>query len=261
MWLNQYKYSKTTGSLIGSLSIAPHIVGMVRPTSTTSVLVGDKTDDTIRTFTIGTTSIGTIAVTPSVAAETFYEVTTATLNIDQAWLIHPAQPALSVSVDAGPNAWRDVGLNVDIASSQQTTAQSAVTLHNPVGRTRTVAIATGNRYEPEWQFVLLAPTLDDRDDVTAILRDQTPLLLRSPDSFGWDLPDGYYAIGDVSYDRVTPALQQPYRRITLPLTPSDPPVVRVATDRTWNTVVEQNDTWADVPLRYGTWDDLVLGIS
>ena len=182
---------------------------------------------------------------------------TVTLAITEAWLIHPSQPTLSVSIDAA--TWRDTGLNVDPASSQQNTAEAAVTLHQPVGRTRTVAIATGNRLDETWPLVLLAPHLADRDDVRAIVRDQTPLLLRSPASFNWDLTDGWYSIQGVQFDRLTPNLTSPYRRITLPLIPSDPPVVRVATDRTWHDVLEQNDTWADVLLRYDTYTDVLSG--
>jgi hypothetical protein len=152
-------------------------------------------------------------------------------------------------------------LNVDPASAQQVAARSAVTLHQPVGRTSTVAISHGNRLDEEWALVLLAPTIADRDDVRAITRDQTPLLLRSPASFGWDLTDGYYSIGDTASDRLTQNLTSPYRRITLPLTPSDPPVVRVGSARTWADVVTQNDTWGDVVLTYETWNDLLLGIS
>ena len=189
----------------------------------------------------------------------FYEIATVTLAITEAWLIHPAQPTLSVSLDSG--AWRDTGLNVDPASSQQNVAEAAVTLHQPVGRTTTVAIATGNRLDETWPLVLLAPTLADRDDVRAIVRDQTTLLLRSPAAFNWDLNDGWYSVQGVQFDRLTANLTSPYRRITLPLIPSDPPVVRVASTRTYADVLEQNETYADLPLRYDTYTDLLLGIS
>jgi hypothetical protein len=243
----------------GSTTISPAVTGGTATTAAGAFLIGDKSNKTIRVFTSSTASIGVIEVTPAVAAVAFYELATATLNITEAWLIHPAQPTLSVSIDTG--AWRDAGLNVDPATSQQNVAEAAVTLHQPVGRTTTVAIATGNRLDELWPLVLLAPTLDARDDVRAILRDQTPLLLRSPASFGWDLNDGYYSVQGVQYDRLTANLNSEYRRITLPLVPSDPPVVRVATQRSWSDVIEQNATWGDVVLRYETWDDLILGIS
>lgn len=254
------KYSGTTGGQVGGLSISPHTGAFVRATSTPgTVLVGDTSNDTVRTFATTTATVGVVEVTPAVTPVAFLETTSVTLTITEAWLIHPGQPTLSVSL-SGAN-WRDTGLNVDSASSQQNTSRAATTLHQPVGRTRTVAVASGNRLEEEWTLVLIAPTLDDRTDVRAITNDQTPLLVRSPASFNWDLTDGYYAIGDVAYDRMTANLTQPYRRITLPLTPSDPPVVRVNVDRTWADVVEQNIDWDEVKFTYESWSDLVLGVS
>lgn len=256
---SQVTHFSSAGVDAGSTVISPAIVGGTATTAAGALLIGDVSNKTIRTFSANTATIGTVVVTPAVAPVAFYEIATATLSISEAWLIHPAQPTLSVSIDAG--VWRDAGLNVDPATSQQLTAPAAVTLHQPVGRTRTVAIATGNRLEELWQLVLLAPTLDDRDDVRAIVRDQTPLLLRSPDSFNWDVPDGYYSIGDIPFDRLTQNLTTAYRRITLPLAPSDPPVVRVAQERTYADVIEQNATYNDVLLRYETYTDLLLGVS
>lgn len=259
-WVGHKKYSGTTGLEISSLSISPHTGSFVRATATPStVLVSDTTDDTVRTFSTTTATVGVIEVTPAAAPVTFYEVASVTLTITEAWLIHPAQPTLSVSIDSG--TWRDSGLNVDPASSQQNTAESAVTLHSPIGRTRTVAIAHGNRLEETWPLVLLAPTIAARDTVRAIVRDQTPLLLRSPTSFGWDLTDGYYSVQTVQSDRLTANLKDTYRRITLPLIPSDPPVVRIATSRTYDDVLQQNDTYTSVLLRYESYNDLLLGIS
>lgn len=254
-------HSVASGNVIGAVNISPHINGGLFPSGTSLLLMADKTSKTIRYFAPNTASIGTISATPSVGAVTFYETASVTLNVNGAWLIHPAQPTLSVSIDAGPDQWRANGLNVDIASSQQTNAGAAVSLHQPIGRTRTVTIAHGNRLDEQWQLVLLAPTLADRDDVRAIVRDQTPLLLRSPEAFGWDLTDGYYAIGDVAFDRAFAPLNYTERRIVLPLTPSDPPVVRVASERTYDDVLQQNDTYGTLLLRYDTYSDLLLGID
>lgn len=222
-----------------------------------SIYVTDIFNDQIRKFSSGTASIGSITATPAVDLVPFLESATVTVDIDEAWLIHPGQPALSVSIGAG--TWRDDGINVDPLSSQQTTAKSAVTLHQPVGRTRSVAIATGNRLEDEWDLVLLTPRVVDRDAVRAIVHDQTPLLLRSPTAFNWDLPDGFYTVGDLPINRLTPDLTHGYRRITLPLIPSDSPVVATADERTYASVLLDSVDYAGLLLIYDTYTDLLLG--
>lgn len=243
---------------IGSVSISPHIPRGLA-TSGSTILLADGTDNTVRSFASNTASVGTIATTLSVPVESFYETASLTLDITEAWLIHPGQPTLSVSIDAG--TWRDEGINVDPASAQQTTAKSAVTFHQPVGRTRAVAITTGNRLEDEWELVLLTPRLADRDAVRAIVTDQTPLLLRSPTAFNWDLADGFYTVGDLPVNRLTPNLTNGYRRITLPLTPSDSPVVRTASERTYASLLEDAVDYAGLLLEYDTYTDLLLGTA
>lgn len=256
------KYDATapdgTASEIGSMSISPHTVGGLAFVGST-LLVGDKTDDTVRSFATTTASVGELAVTPSVDPEEFYESATITVAGTEAWLIHPSQPSLSVSIDAGPNAWRDDGLNVDISTARQTASAASVTLHQPVGRERTVAITQGVRRLDDWTLVLIAPTLDDRDELQAVLRDQTPLLLRSPEAFGWDLPDGFYSVQDVSFDRIAGSLADELRRVTLPLIPTDAPVARVATERTYTTLATEFGSYAEIPSAYDTYAELLLG--
>lgn len=259
LYLNARAFTAAGGVEVTGISIAPHVQGGIAFTSSGGAVVGDETDDTVRAFTTSTASVGTVTVTPAVAEVAFFETETATLNISEAWLIHPAQPTLSVSIDSG--TWRPGGLNVDLASSQQHNARATTTLHYPVGRSRPVAVVHGNRLEDEWQLVLIAPELEHRDAVKDIVNDQTPLLLRSPTAFGWDLPDGFYSVQDVVYDRPFAPLGYEDRTITLPLIPTDPPVIRVAVDRTYADVLAQNDTYADIPLVYDTYADLLLGTS
>lgn len=248
------------GVLNATLNVAPHVLARSGAiTSTGTLVTGDITDSMVHYWTPGTASVGSIEVTPSTSLVAYFETTTTTLNIGEAWLIHPGQPSLSVSIDSG--TWRDIGINVDPLSAQQTTAKSAVTLHQPVGRTRSVAIATGNRLEDEWDLVLFAPTVADRDAVKAIVHDQTPLLLRSPTAFNWDLADGFYSVADIPVNRLTPNLTNGYRRITLPLIPSDSPVVATASDRTYADLLTDSVDYAGLLVIYDTYTDLLLGTA
>jgi hypothetical protein len=249
----------SAGVAAASFSISPNTGGATATTSSGALLVGDTTGKTIHVFTPTTGSVGTI-VTTGLAATTHYrEIISTTLNVDEAWLLHPSSPSLSVSIDA--NTWRDDGLNVAIESAQSSVARSAQTLHYPIGRPRAVVIGHGNRLDDEWTLVLTAPRLEDRDAVSAIVRDQTPLLIRSPLSFGWDLPDGFYAIGDVTSDRYFAPLLFTERRISLPLTPSDPPVVRQGSERTYGDLLLEAASYSDLLAMYDTYTDLLTGSS
>lgn len=251
----------SAGVAAGTVSISPNTTRGTATTAAGVLLVGDTSAKTIHMFTPTVGSVGTIVTTGTAPTESFYEIISTQLDVDEAWLLHPSSPSLSVSIDPGPNAWRDDGLNVAIESAQSSVAKSAQTLHYPIGRTRAVVIGHGNRLEDEWTLVLTAPRLEDRDAVSAIVRDQTPLLIRSPLSFGWDLPDGFYAIGDVTSDRYFAPLQYEERRITLPLVPSDPPVVRLAGERTYADLLLEAASYSDLLAMYDTYTDLLTGSS
>lgn len=189
----------------------------------------------------------------------FTATTTTELAVTEAWLIHPSQPSKSVSIDPGAGRWRDDGLNVDRGTAQEKQRAAKRTLHEPYGRKRAVPITTGPRMAATWTLVLYARTLEQRDSVDDLVDDQAPLLLRSPQGWRWDLPDGWYSVDDVTEARPREALIFPDRRITLPLTPTDPPIVSVASLRTWADVLIENETWGDVRDRYETWLDLLTG--
>lgn len=249
----------SAGVAAGSTTISPNTGGATATTAASALLVGDTTAKTIRTFTPTTGSVGTVSATPTAASVDYRETTLATLTIDEAWLLHPSSPSLSVSIDA--NVWRDEGLNVNIESSQQFSAKSSQTLHYPIGRARAVAISHGNRLDDEWVLVLTAPRTEEVLAVQAIVRDQTPLLLRSPESFGWGLPDGFYAVGDVETTRPFAPLSFEERLISLPLTPSDPPVVTQAPERTYADLLLEAASYSELLSLYDTYTDLLSGAS
>lgn len=181
------------------------------------------------------------------------------LAVSEAWLIHPAQPSKSVSIDAGAGRWRDDGLNVDRGTGQETQRSAQRTLHQPYGRRRPVAITTGPRLAGTWTLVLYARTLELRDRVADILDDQAPLLLRTPAGWRWDLPDGWYSVDDVTEARPREALIFADRRITMPLTPVEAPLSSVASLRTYADVLIENASYASLRSRYETYLDVLTG--
>lgn len=184
---------------------------------------------------------------------------TTTLDVAEAWLIHPGQPTLSTSIDPGAHRWRNDGLNVDTTSAEESSHAARRNEFEVIGRKRSIVVTSGPRADGEWTLVLFAPRTEDRDAALALVDDQTPLLLRSPQGWAWDLPDGWYSVGDVTVARVAPSLARPARRISLPLTPVDAPVVRVAALRTYADLLLENGTYADLLERYETYLDVLTG--
>lgn len=218
-------------------------------------------------ITCSATGVGTAVpgfTLEDLAADTPFSNSDSTqLDVDEAWLIHPSQPSLSCSIDPGAGNWRDDGINVDIGTKPNLSRRQVATTFNPVGRTRAVVVTHGNRLEGDWTLNLFTPRLQDRDTVQAIITDQTPLLFRAPLDWEWDLPDGWYSVGDVDEARSFPGagLQNNYRNIVLPLTPVDPPIVRQGALWTWGDVLVNYATWQDVLDAFPTWLDLLAGPS
>lgn len=181
------------------------------------------------------------------------------LDINEAWLIHPTFPSLSVSIDPGQHRFRDSGVNVDRTTKSSKTRAARSTRHEPYGRKRAVVITSGSRAAAEWTLVLRTMTLEDRDSVEAVTEDQTPLLLRTPVGWTWDLPDDWYSVGDYSEDRPRPRLDSPERLISLPLTPVDPPIVRQAPVWTYGTDLLLNPTYGDSLAEFPTYFDRLVG--
>jgi len=230
------------------------------------IYVADGPNKLIRKYAQVFTGIGQIIETPPATEEVFSDTDTATLTPADAWLIHPATPGLSLDLSGYR---RPDALTVQWSSAEEIGYAQQAEIFSPVGRPRQVVITNGTRRDGAWTMRLFAPTLALRDDVLAALNDQTPLLLRVPPAFGWDLPDGYYAVGDVTDTRdvgdfnLTDHSPTPkvYRTLTLPLTPVDAPIVAQTAQWTWGDVLTGYATWADVLAQNGTWFDVLAGPS
>lgn len=191
--------------------------------------------------------------------DTFSGSATATLEASRAWLVHPQSLSLSLSIDGGPLARDRTSIWVDSASAESKTSGASRHLSRPVGRRRSVVVTHGPRAADEWTLVLTAPSIELKDRIRNLVDDQTPLLLRSPASFGWDLPDGWYSVGDVEVRRLANPIVLERTRITLPLTPVDVPLVKVGSLRTWQTILDQYDTWGDVLADNASWFEVLMG--
>lgn len=204
----------------------------------------------------GTAKVGQIAVTLVTTATPYADTETATLDVDQAWLIHPSQPSLSTPIDSGTYGTRFTF--VEASSADPVTSQAVRTIHRPTGRRRPVVVTHGPRQADEWTLSISAATVADKDSVRAVVDDQTPLLLRVPPAFNWDLPDDWYSVGDLSISLVGPTIDDGHL-ISLPLTPVDEPIVRQGALRTYGDVLLEAATYGDLTDMYDTYLDLLAG--
>lgn len=190
----------------------------------------------------------------------FSAAATAILDVDEAWLIHPSHPALSISIDPGQHKFRDAGVNVDASTKASKTRAARATRHDPYGRERPIVITSGPRAAPEWDLRLRTRTLEARDTVEAIIRDQSVLLLRSPQGWPWDLPDGWYSVGDYAEDRPRETrLDAPDRVLSLPLTEVDEPIVRQGALWTYGADMLANATYSTSRAQFPTYLDRFAG--
>jgi len=240
-------------------TIATGQIAGVATDSDGDVYVANATAATVKKFIATTPSVGSITETPTSSPEPFFGSLTDSLDVTEAWLIHPTFNTLSCSIDAGQHNFRDVGINVARATKSALTRASKAARHDPQDAEFAVVFTSGARSPGEWEMLLHARTLPDRDTVTALCRDQSPLLLRSPAGWVWDLPDGWYSVGDLGETRPREGLHHADRQISLPLTPVPEPTARLAASWTFAQDLMRNPTFADSLAEFPTFLERLVG--
>src|SRR5699024_9721778 len=184
-----------------------------------------------------------------------------TLDAEGAWLIHASRPtALSVCIDKGPHRYDLEGLNVAAASASEKTSESNVTVHQAPGAEYAVVNRWGVRPRPTWTLALQAETWAARDGVSALLKDQKPVLFRAPAYWQWDLVDGWYSVGDVSdRARVDTRADLEGRLLELPLTAVKRPAVIVSPSWTYDSVLLEFGSLEALEQSGVSWLELLLG--
>ncbi|MET9480945.1 hypothetical protein [Streptomyces sp. NPDC006638] len=128
------------------------------------------------------------------------------------------------------------------------------------GRARPVVISDV-RSSRTGSLTLVTETDADVDALWWVLDPGGPLLLQWPP--GWGERDMYVSVGDVSAAPVVELATYTDRTWVLSLTEVDRPVGGMAgsADRTWQTVEESADTWADALAKCGSWLDVYTGVE
>lgn len=172
----------------------------------------------------------------------YVQVTLADIN--EAWLKDPGNPQRNckVVVNKAPDWQRPI---------EQTT-------YVVRGR-RNKVILSGNRQGLEGDLAVWTRSDEERGALHLLLDSGNTLLWQANPGMGVD--DMYVNVASVTEARTAGLAQEPWRAWTLPLTQADMPVTTVvngAAGRTWQDVITEFDTCADLLATYTTCEDLLL---
>lgn len=173
----------------------------------------------------------------------------ATLTSAFPWLIHPTTPALSLILDQGTFS------TMGVVSIGTVTRAALTTKHRILGAEFQIVTKTGPRAAPVFSMTIATVTPQERSALIALLRDQTPLLIQFPASWGWDFDGGYFDVGDAATDRWLQYGPEHRRVKTLQLEQVQAPAGTQQAQRTWATLLGEMATWQAVAAGFATWAD------
>lgn len=127
------------------------------------------------------------------------------------WAVHPLVPALSMQVDTGDASRAGFAEIGDVVRSAQAVQ------HMPLGAELPLVTRLGNRKAPATSLAVTLKTDAERVRAIALLKDETPLLIRVPAAWGWGWEEGYYAFGDATYARRLQYGPEPSRTLRVPI--------------------------------------------
>jgi hypothetical protein len=176
--------------------------------------------------------------------------TPVTLDPDDAWLIHPGTPGLSIPIiETGNTATRMVEIG-EIENATNTT------VHRILGSATPIPTTTGPRGDDTTALIIETVTTNEAAAVRALLASDVPILIQIPPAWDLDFNCGFYQVGDVRTARSDPIINA-YRTFTLPLTKVQSPVVDVEnTGWSYAAVAAEFDTYSSLLVTFATYADL-----
>ncbi len=171
-------------------------------------------------------------------------VTIDVTDINLAWLSDPGQPQrnLQVMVQQGPDWSRPI---------EQST-------YRVRGR-RNAVILSGTRSGLEGELAIWTRSDEERAALHWLLDSGDILLWRAAPGLG--VADMYVSVGQIEEARVSAYAPEQWRSWKLPLTEADMPVsvgVGGTAGRTWQDILSENTTYADLLATYATGEDMLL---
>jgi hypothetical protein len=171
-----------------------------------------------------------------------------TLLSANAWLIHPTVPSLSMRISGDRNNLPSITSIGDVTNS------SAATQHYILGSSSPITTVSGPRFSNEFMLGLMTKTRAHEVALNGLLRDGTPLLIRSPATFDIGLDEGFYSVGDVIRARMSQRPGSFTRNYSLPLTLVQSPIASVAyLGWSWAGLAGGFASWIAVATEFDSW--------
>lgn len=173
------------------------------------------------------------------------DVYTASITPSQSgtWLKSIARPFLNRSVV--------------VTEHSDITRPARVGIHEIIGSQLPVA-RSDVRGSRRLTMTIKADTVADADALEIILASGDPIFIQ--DSSGYDIPAGYFAVGDVTRRRYGKISERRWFDLPLIEAAAPGPDVVGATS-TWQTLVNEFGTWTAVLAAFGTWAAVVEYVS
>lgn len=159
------------------------------------------------------------------------------------WLKHVSKPSLNtvVQVESAPDLSRPIPQGV----------------FDVIGRSQPIVVSLP-RKSSRGTLNLVSNTETERRGLWQLLQDGSPLLLLTP--VGYGLGHQYISISDVEEKRVVGVGHEPTRRWELEFTVvGRPSGLILESGVTWQTVLDDYDTWLDIVITEADWQDVLEG--
>lgn len=174
------------------------------------------------------------------------------LDVKIGWMIHPRQPSLSyplpdLSVSRG-----------GLLQLGETTNTAQATEFNPIGSELPIVVISGSRQADNRIISIVTVTKSEKRALTTLLRNEVPLVFRFPTSWDMEFEEGFYKIGDVRRSPYIDERGEWLLRWDLPIQKVRPVVSTLQAQHTWQDILDDNEVWGSLLLKYSSWYDLLL---
>jgi hypothetical protein len=167
-----------------------------------------------------------------------------TVNSTSVWLVHPGNPAKSVTLD----------LRINSFDTQERTA--TVGVFYPMGRANPVVITDGRRHGRTSTIIAGTDTFAQLTALHSLIDDAGVLFLNPPPALALGVDPSYIAVLDVQEKRRTDIGSDPYRDLTMPYVVVDRPAGGSQALWTWANVMATYSSWTAVMAANVSWTAL-----
>lgn len=168
------------------------------------------------------------------------------LDVDEVWLRHPTVPELSVV----PPIVRPPSFG-----EEEWAVNEGV--FYPLGRSTPIVVTDEARKSSASTLVVGTETLEQLEQMRALLADSRVLLLSVPPSWRWGVTHQYIHVRNVTVTRRVDIGDAEARDFTMPYLVVGRPAGGVQAQWTWADVLTEFASWADEQATFEAWADLL----